>query len=512
MSLRGSAPPGAAKARRAELATGGSVGVAAPNAILEAHPRDGSLQKTTYESADSPLKILFVGRSAAHISYFESVIAALQARGANVELLLDEAWSKSWSTGRRSRLDELREECPDLKIGWGLRRSDNWREFLFAMRELRSYRSYLTRYQTTEFYVNRWRNYLVPSLAKRSDAPVLRGILKSSAAEFAMRVFERLAPCDAKICALLKEKNPDVLVATPANMRFSEETDYLKAARRMKILTALPVLSWDNLSTKGLIHIAPDMLFVWNAAHYEDATRIHKIPPKRITIAGAPFFDKWFDAPLSRADRNTFCKRLGLDPKRKILLYLGSSANIAKDETWFVEAVAKCLEASPNPIAAETQLLIRPHPANAKIYGRLEEKGFCIFPHNGALPETREEFTQMRETFHHADAAVGVNTSGMVDAVLADLAVFTVRIPRYANTQNNSRHFRQMTGAGAIYVKEDISSFCEGLLEVFSGNDAGASNRRAFAHSFARPCGPERSAGDVIAETIIRRAKERRGV
>lgn len=464
----------------------------------------------TRNNAAARPRILIVGRSIAHISYFESVVTALQARGADVELLFDEAWSKSWSTGEKNRLDELREENPDIKLGWSVRRSDRWREALFAVRELRSYRSYLTRAETTKFYIDRWRNYLIPAFARRSQMKFWQAALKSGLADLAMRAFERAAPCDRQVLALLRDKRPDVLVVTPANMRFSEETDYLKAARRLGVPTALPVLSWDNLSTKGLIQIEPDQLFVWNEAQYDDAINIHKIPPRKVTIAGAPFFDKWFDDDPGLADRAAFCRRVGLDPDRKILLYLGSSANIARDETWFIEAVAARLAKSPDPLVAGAQILVRPHPANARIYERLEEKGVCVWPRDGALPETREQFALMRETFRHADAALGINTSGMVDAVLANLPVFTIRIARYADTQSNSRHFRQMTAARALYLQEDVTEFCKDLSAVFAGVDPLAPRRRLFAEAFARPCGAWRAAGDVIAEAILRQARDRR--
>lgn len=506
MSANGSAYLRSPKEEPREDAT--SIGAAGAH-----EPREGGAPVDRIAAKTRPQArplILIVSRSAAHLSYFESIITALESRGADVELLFDEKWSKDWSTGRRSRLDELRDERPDLKIGWSIRRADRWRETLFAVRELRSFRSYLTRAETTKFYVDRWRSYLIPGFAKRSERPFWRFLLKTGIADLALRAIEGAAPCDAQVCKLLQQSKPDVLVVTPANMRFSEETDYLKAARRLKIPTALPVLSWDNLSTKGLIQIAPDMMFVWNAAQYDDAVNLHKIPPKRISIAGAPFFDKWFDGSLQSADRASFCDRIGLDADRKILLYLGSSANIARDETWFVEAVATRLAASVDQNTARAQILIRPHPANAKIYSRLEDMGMRVWPRDGALPETREQFSLMRETFQHADAALGVNTSGMVDAVLADLPVFTVRIKRYADTQTNSRHFRQMTAARALYLMEDISSFCEGLSALFAGRDPAAPRRRAFAEAFARPCGANRAAGDVIADALVRRARERR--
>ncbi|MFQ5563815.1 MAG: hypothetical protein ACE5FO_09640 [Parvularculaceae bacterium] len=476
--------------------------------------RAGRIAPAVKQSADfsAPARprILFVGRSTSHLVYFESIITALIARGADVEILFDRGWTKKQPAGLGARLDEFKRERPEPKTGWLVRRGDKWRDFLFGLRELRSYRSYLIRKETTNFYVERQRAYVDGLLAAFSKTRWLRALLKTPPAGWAMTALERLAPSDRGVRELIKQKNPNAVIVSPANMRFSEETDYLKAAKRLGVLTALPVLSWDNLSTKGLIQSVPDMLFVWNRAQYDDAVQIHKIPPRKIAIAGAPFFDKWFEDAGDIADRKTFCQRLGLDPARRILLYLGSSANIARDESWFVEAVARRLAKSDDPQLAGAQIVIRPHPANAKIFARLEENGYRVRPRNGALPETRAAFKQMREVFRHVDAALSINTSAMVDAVLADLPVFSVRIERYDETQSRSRHFRQLVEAGAICVTRDAAEFESKLATLFAGADQLAGRRRAFRESFARPCGIERPAGDVIAEAVFQSVMERR--
>lgn len=455
-------------------------------------------------------RILFIGRSVAHLSYYESVITALAARGAEVEVLFDKGWSRNLPAGLGARFDEFRDERPDLKFGWLLRRGDKWRSFLFALRELRSYRNYLKRRETTPFYVKRWRSYLTDDLVRFADNRFVRALLKTGFTGSLLSAAEAFAPPDAGVRELLRQKNPNAVIVSPANMRFSEETDYLKAAKRLGVLTALPVLSWDNLSTKGLIQHAPDMVFVWNKSQYDDAVEIHKIPARRVVVAGAPFFDKWFDPPRFAPDRDAFCQRIGLDPARRIILYLGSSANIAQDETWFIEEAAEWLANAADPQLARAQILIRPHPANTKIYARLEEKGFLVSPRDGALPETQASFDDMRETFYHADAALSINTSAMVDAVLADLPVFSVKIDRYDATQSNSRHFRQLVDAGAICVSPNLYAFQRELATAFAGADQLAGKRRAFVESFARPCGRDRAAGDVIAAAILERIEERR--
>ncbi len=454
-----------------------------------------------------PQRVLFIARSTAHFSYFESVIAALMARGAEVELLLDEAWSKSWTGADRTAIDQFLAEHPGLKIEWLVRRSDGRRDRIFALRELRAYRSYLVRKETTPFYVKRWRDYLSPDHRKKAEDPAFSAFLKSPLAEAWLRLEELRTRPDAGILELVRAKAPDVMLICPMNMRFSEETDYAKAAKALGIPVAVTVISWDNLSTKGLFHVTPDQLNVWNRYQYEDAVEIQKIPESRIRIAGAPFFDKWFGEPEGLKPRAAFCKALGFDPRRPILLYLGSSRNIAKDESWFVQEVHAFLASSHDPELRAFQMLVRPHPANAQVYKSLAAPGLKVWPEEGELPETREGFAAMRNSFFHSRAALGINTSGMIDAVLAGLPTFSVRLDRYVNTQTGSKHFQYLEQGDALYLTDDLEGFGRSLSACMAGEDPKADNRKEFARIFARPLGLDRAAGDVVAEGVLALAR-----
>jgi len=309
-----------------------------------------------------------------------------------------------------------------------------------------------------------------------------------------LRLCEWIAPSDPSLLAFLSDKQPDVMVASPTNLRFSEETDFLKAARRLRIPTAIQVLTWDNLSTKGLVQILPDRLFVWNDRQYRDVREIHRVPQRDLSTVGSPFFDKWFDKVDGTSSREADCRRLGLDPEKKILLYLGSSKNIAKDESWFIEEVVEALAANSDSRVQDFQILIRPHPANAKRYQRLSEASLCVFPEGRALPETRQRL---------ADAALGINTSGMTDAVLADLPTFSVRLSRYVETQTSAEHFRHLERFDVLYLCQDQPALIEARKDLVDGRDPKASSRCEFRHQFARPRGLERPAGDVVAQEVI---------
>ena len=106
-----------------------------------------------------------------------------------------------------------------------------------------------------------------------------------------LRLFERIVPADAKIRESLLACSLDVVIVTPTNLRKGEEIEYVKAAKALNIPTVVPVHTWDNLTTKDLIHVAPDLTLVWNLAQLKEAVDIHGIPECQIVITGTPIMD-----------------------------------------------------------------------------------------------------------------------------------------------------------------------------------------------------------------------------
>ena len=164
---------------------------------------------------------------------------------------------------------------------------------LSAARELLSYASYLTREDQVEFYVKRWERYLPqPARKLAASSRLVRRIIASRPVRWSLRTIERLAPPDRSVTHCLRESRPDVVVASPTNMHHSQEVEYVKAAVALGVPTLIPVLSWDNLTTKGLLHVTPEITLVWNSSQAGEAAGIHGIPADRIVVTGSPFLDK----------------------------------------------------------------------------------------------------------------------------------------------------------------------------------------------------------------------------
>lgn len=447
------------------------------------------------------IKVLFVMRTVAHFTYHESTIRWLCGGGHRVEVLYDRELSNGDS-------DTVAQSCavslPDLTLGLSMRRRGLLRKPLFAARELHSYSSYLNREDQAEFYLKRWQRYL-PKGTRRilAGSSVARRLLASSMAQSTLRAFERVVPSDQAIKRSLEQSKPDVVVASPINMRHSEELEYVKAAKSLGIPTVVPVLSWDNLTTKGLFHVIPDVTLVWNQTQADEAVSIHRVPRGGTVITGAPFLDKWFEESTPTLDESTFREKLGLDPGGAFVLYLGSSANIARDESWLLLKLAESLMASEEERLRRVVILARPHGANQGVFRGISAPNIRVWLRDRELPDSPESFAEFAASLRYSVCAVGLNTTGMVDALLADRPVIALLVDEYRNT-NASRavHFRYLLDAD-VYMRAGTPDRCAELIgEMLQGGDPKRDARRQFTIDFVRPRGFDRPAGEVAARAI----------
>ena len=298
------------------------------------------------------------------------------------------------------------------------------------------------------------------------------------------------------------QRKPDVLVATPMNLRSSEEVEYVKAANALNIATVVPVLSWDNLTTKGIFHVIPDLTLAWNQIQRQEAITIHGVPDNQVLVTGSPFFDKWFNTDDMLEDRVQFCQRIGIDPHKPYLVYLGSTNRIAAGETWLIKEICNCIKGHSEPRIRDLGLLVRPHPANAKKYVKLNDDAIVVWPKHGALPDSKESQRDFYNTIFHCLFTIGINTSGMIDAIIIDRPSITILTDRYRATQEQTTHFKHLLKANVLEVARSIEEAIEVIIRILNGEDTLREQRLRFVKSFVRPRGLNRQTGEVAARAI----------
>ena len=319
---------------------------------------------------------------------------------------------------------------------------------------------------------------------------------------------ERLPP-HAATAQLVESLHPACVVVTPLVNFGSREVDVVKAAKGLGIPTLLAAASWDNLTNKGRIQIQPDRIAVWNDAMRREAVELHGVPPDRLHVTGAAVFDRWFDAAPA-VDRAAFCRRLGLDPARPLIVYLCSSHSIARRESLIVKRWLAVVRA--HPVLRDAAILIRPHPMATLSWtktlapderGAAEWRDAVVWPLRPAHPTTAATRAEFFDSLYHADAIVGLNTSAMIEAAILRKPVLTFLDHTDRDSQTGNLHFGHLERGGFLLVAPTLEEHARQLAAVLQDAAGVGEACDRFVAEFVRPHGRNQPASDALVRLIL---------
>lgn len=465
------------------------------------------------------MKFLFVIKQKKNFDTFRSTCAALLERGHTVTLAVQE--------GRDERVRELAAglEGPRFQVVIPpLTRPDAWADSAPLLRSLADCLHYQqpALHDATKLQA-RTLEKLQEELRLGVDAAAASAALRDvpptqiQALRQLVDLAERALPVDPLLEAFLREQAPDVLLVSPLVHFGSAQADLVAAARRVGLPVGMLLFSWDNLSTKGRIHQAPDVLFVWNERQREEAGRLHGFPAGRVVVVGAPRFDAFFGlAPL--LNRHDFLTPLGLDPAEATLLYVCSSPFVSPKELAFVERWRGSLRAAGGRLAT-ANLIVRPHPDIALLGDDVPVEQFRWPAASGLQGLLSRPFDDPRaivlrtsdraqqglfECLHHSAAVVGLNTSAELEAAIVGRPVYTVLAGTDdADGQSSTLHFHYLTesGGGCVCVAPGLDQHVAQLAHELA-EPSDPARLQAFAREFLRPGLTNGTVGEALAAAV----------
>ena len=316
-----------------------------------------------------------------------------------------------------------------------------------------------------------------------------------------LAVMEKRIPPDARFEEFLRTRDPDLLLVTPLVFTQYGQYDMVKAAQHLGIPVVFAVYSWDNLTTKGVLHIAPDHVLVWNEVQKRELTELHDFPDERVTIVGAARFDAFF--AMKPTPREEFCAAHGLDPARPMIAYLGSWSFVAPNEAAFIRRLSEALKASPDPVLASANLVLKPHPKTIDQWSAADAKksglaAICFSPQSNADQ-------MLFDVISHSIAAVGINTSAEIEAAILGKPVFTVEMPEFKESQEGSVHFRYLLreNGGPVETARSIEDLCAKLGHAIASGES-STKTQSFLETFLRPRGIGIPVAPIYADEIER--------
>ena len=460
------------------------------------------------------MKILFHVNLRTMLRHFESVVLELAARGHTVRVASaagrkDVPPPEVLASNERVSFVEVPDERSDA---WATRIDElrMWRDYLryldkkfehapkLRARAIRKLAAVITHQERTHLVA--FCPHCEGRLVDNDVGVILRTGLSKKGFNNLRSLFaliEETIPGDPVIDALLREERPDVLVITPLIKLASRQPEFVKSARSLGIPVVYPVFSWDNLSTKGLVHVQPEAVLVWNDRQRIEAVEMHQVPYERIVVTGASRFDEFF-AMTPQTTRDEFCLLHRFDPLQPIVSYLCSSEFVAGHEFEFVQRWMG--EVRRAPALRNCNVLIRPHPRRTKPWKgfRSAESRVAV-----AMPQGMNGDQTLFDTVHHSAAVVGLNTSAELEAGIVGRPVLTVLASESTGGQRGTLHFDYLLQehGGFVQLAPDMETHCRQLADAVAGRyDAGAI--RAFMRDFLRPHGLDRPVTPLVADAI----------
>ncbi len=453
-------------------------------------------------SGAQPVKILFLVRHPLYLRNFELVLRELAARGHRIELV----FSPLAKEVDRTLVDALVADHPDQIVERALvPRTGWWWPVSDGFRIMRDYLRYLDpAYAAAPALVARGARRVPDRIrALFERVPVVSSGWVRALAAFKFRMIDGHLPVDPGLEAFIRRAAPDLVMVTPLIDFLYGQMDAVKAAKALGIPTLLLVASWDNLTNKGLVQVPPDRTVVWNDIQVREAVEMHGLARASVIATGAQLFDNWFERDVS-TDRAGFCGRVGgLDPDRAIILYLCSSTFICPDEVAFVRRWLTALRGSGDPNLVEANVIIRPHPAHFAQWRGVDLSAFGrvrVWPDGNGVPVDDERKRDYFDSLSFAEAVVGINTSGFIEAGIVGRRTLTIQDPEFARTQEGTLHFHYLTEGGLLTSAETMADHLSQLAETLADPAAAEAQVRSFIESFVRPHGLDQPAAPAAAD------------
>nr|WP_295926189.1 CDP-glycerol glycerophosphotransferase family protein [uncultured Dyadobacter sp.] len=243
------------------------------------------------------------------------------------------------------------------------------------------------------------------------------------------KILIRLLTRPQRYSILSRHRFLGVISTSPLDIRENEVVNSLK------IKKAPIVISWDNLTSKGLINADHDLIIVWNSSMADEYRRFYSIfgINGQIRITGIPRFDIYFREKSCAPQRQLIVR-----PEEKIILFATSATRHIACQRYILEHLIEYASTKSNLV-----IWVRCHPGD-------DQAAYQQFAHipnlhlispfqdslfNGRIPPP--DFLQSLEAQLRAcHVCVQIASTMRLDAAACDKPVISV----VYDARDNSHH------------------------------------------------------------------------
>jgi hypothetical protein len=282
---------------------------------------------------------------------------------------------------------------------------------------------------------------------------------------------DRLVLPDKSHTEVFEKYRPDLVFVT--SLLFRRDFDVLKHGLSRKIKTVGMAKSWDNLVKDIPIRVRPHKIVAWNEVNKKQAIKYQHYDEKDIYVSGIPQFDIYSD-PSKFSDRNSFIRKIGGDPSKRLLMFAGAG-RWTPDDPDIVKMIYELI--TEDKLAKACQLLVRPHFAWGKHNDKLIDLGKLknvivdtkwnrseVFP-EGWDPD-RPDMIRLAESLYHSDMLITSFSTIAIDMSFFNKPIINIAFDGYQKKKANESMVRWY---GTRYYKDVIDQ--DGTLMVYNEHE-----------------------------------------
>lgn len=325
-------------------------------------------------------------------------------------------------------------------------------------------------------------------------------------------------------CKKLFEKYKPDLVFAPSMFSY-EDGRILRQAKKLKIKTVTTVKSWDVLTTKAFTRVLADRILVFNECNKKEAVEIGDYRPEQVKVTGFPQFDIYTKKEIF-LKRKDFFKRIGADPKKKLILY--SSPGNWKSAYDHEVLLGLHRAIGDGRIKEPIQVLIRYHPKYSSTSEYLkylpnfipDRPGTYLADDThksleGATDQvfywtfTNEDIIHLANSIYHSDVTINTESTMTLDAAAFDKPIILIGYDGFQKLDYWSsilrkykrEHYQYVMKAGGTRLAKSLDELVEAINNYLENPSLGAEGRKNLRNRLMHKV--DGNSGKRIAEAIL---------
>lgn len=288
---------------------------------------------------------------------------------------------------------------------------------------------------------------------------------------------------------------PDLVFAT--DIFNPHDVKCLLEARGAGIKTVGMVRSWDNTSTRGVLHFVPEEIVVHNKIIKDELISYNKIDGSKIHITGIPHHDKILTPP--RISKDDFFKKYGLDPKKKTVFYSPGGRMQYKFDGEFLKMLQKLTETES--FSQSVQFVVSEQPGDVLCKNGFDFSnapnmilitlGVNLTGRKKESEITKEDDEDFVTFLYYSDIVLTLVSSVTLDGTFYDTPVIVLGFDPKKDLSDSVRkftkykHFKKLLGHNLLSVSDSEKEFVTQMNQYLNNPHHNEENRKKLTELYA---------------------------